>query len=144
MASRSSPKVGSGPRSEATDPPAPVPAHSNICLQLEKQIAEIRDRMIRDVIEEFRRLIYEIEEINRGFDVLARTGEILDDLRFKVYRHAEKVKLRRQAELGSAPSPRLNQQAGNDRFPIPIYSGECSSRGPSCTSQKMHSIMAGL
>ena len=34
------------------------------------------------------------------------------------------VELRGQVELGSAPSPPLNQQAGNDRFPIPMYSGE--------------------
>ena len=40
---------------------------------------------------------------------------------------AEMVNLTRQVELGSAPSPPLNQQAGNDRFPIPIYSGERST-----------------
>ena len=37
------------------------------------------------------------------------------------------VNLRRQVELGSVPSPPLNQQAVNDRFPIPIYSGERST-----------------
>ena len=37
------------------------------------------------------------------------------------------VDLRRQVELGSAPSPPLNQQAGNDRFQIPIYFGERST-----------------
>ena len=37
------------------------------------------------------------------------------------------VELRRQVELSSAPSPPPNQQAGNDRFPIPIYSGERST-----------------
>ena len=39
----------------------------------------------------------------------------------------EMVNLRRQVELGLAPLPPLNQQAGNDRFPIPIYSGERST-----------------
>ena len=40
---------------------------------------------------------------------------------------AEIINLRRQVELSSAPSPPLNQQAGNDRFPIPSYSGERST-----------------
>ena len=39
---------------------------------------------------------------------------------------SEMINLRRQVELGSAPSPPLNQQAGNDKFLIPIYSGERS------------------
>ena len=69
---------------------------------------------------------YEIEEFNRRFDTFACTGETLDDLKVKVYRHeAEMVELRRQVDLGSAPSPPLNQQAENDRFPIPNSSGEC-------------------
>ena len=33
----------------------------------------------------------------------------------------------RHVALGSAPSPRLNQQAGNDKSPIPTYSGERST-----------------
>ena len=75
-----------------------------------------------------RRLRYKIEEFNRRFDTLACTSETLGDLKVKVYRHeAERVGLRRQVELSSAPSPPLNQQAGNDRFPIPIYSGERST-----------------
>ena len=50
------------------------------------------------------------------------------DFRVKVYRHeVEMVELRRKVELGSAPSPILNQPAGNDRFPILIYSGKCST-----------------
>ena len=57
------------------------------------------------------------------------TGETLGDFKVKVYRHeAKMVELRRQVELSSAPLPPLNQQAGNDRFPIlPIYSGERST-----------------
>ena len=35
--------------------------------------------------------------------------------------------LRRQVERGSAPSPPQNQQAGTDRFPIPMYSRERNS-----------------
>ena len=35
--------------------------------------------------------------------------------------------LRRQFERGSAPLPPQNQQAGTDRFPIPVYSGERST-----------------
>ena len=35
--------------------------------------------------------------------------------------------LKRQVERGSAPLPSQNQQAGTDRFPIPIYSGERST-----------------
>ena len=35
--------------------------------------------------------------------------------------------LKRQVERGSEPLPPQNQQAGTDRFPIPMYSGERSS-----------------
>ena len=34
------------------------------------------------------------------------------------------INLRRQVERGSAALPPQNQQAGTDRFPIPMYSGE--------------------
>ena len=91
-------------------------------------MAEIRDGTIKEVLEKLRRLSYEIEEINRRFDSLDRTGGTLDDFRVKVDPYkTEMVNLRRQVEIGSVPSPPLNQQAGNDRFPIPIYSGERSS-----------------
>ena len=91
-------------------------------------MAKITEGPIRDVLEKLRRLSYKIEEINRRFDTFACTGETLGDLKVKLYRHeAEIVELRRQVELNSAPSPPLNQQAGNDRFPIPIYSGERST-----------------
>ena len=59
---------------------------------------------------------------------LRRLSYELDDLMVKVYRHeAEMVELRRHIEVGSAPSPPLNQQTRNYRFLIPIYSGECST-----------------
>ena len=90
-------------------------------------MAEIRDGTIKEVLETLRRLSYDIEAINRMFDPFDRTGGTLDDFRVKVDRYKdEMVNLRKQVELGSAPSPPLNQQAGNDRFPIPIYSGQRS------------------
>ena len=68
-------------------------------------MAKITEGPIRDVLEKLRRLSYKIEEINRGFDTLACTGETLGDLKVKVYRHeAEMVEL----ELSSASSPPLN------------------------------------
>ena len=82
------------------------------------------------MLEKLRRLSYKIEDINRGFDTfdVLVASEALGDLRVKVYRHvAEMVELRRQVELSSAPSPPLNQQAENYRFPIAIYSGERST-----------------
>ena len=128
MATRRSSQKGSGPKSGTTNPPTPAPTHSDRFLQLEGQIAETRDGTIRDVLEELRRLSCKIEDINRRFDASARTGKTLDELRIKVYCHeAEIVELQRQVELGLAPSPPLNQQAGNNRFPIPIYSGERST-----------------
>ena len=121
MAARRPPQ-GSGSKSGATNPHAPAPASSDWVSQLEKQMTEIRDGTIRDMLEKLRRLSCEIEEINKRFDSFDRTGETLDELRVKVYlQEARMVELRRQLELGSAPSPPLNQQAaGNDRFPIPI------------------------
>ena len=109
MTMRRSPQKGSGPKSGATNPPAPAPVHSRRFLQLKNQIAEIRDGAIRDVLEELRRLSYEIEAINKRFDEPARTGETLDDFKVRVYRHkAVVIKLRRQVGLGSAPSLLLN------------------------------------
>ena len=81
MASRRSPSKESGPKSGATNPPAPAPAHSDRFSQLEKKTAEIRDGTIRDVLKELRRLSYEIEAINRRLDEPACTGETLDDLK---------------------------------------------------------------
>ena len=91
-------------------------------------MAEIRDGTIKEVLEKLRRLSYEIEDINRRFDSFGRTGGTLDDFRVKVDRYeAEMINLRIQVELSLAPSPPLNQQAGSNRFQIPIYSGERST-----------------
>ena len=94
MATKRSPPKGSGPKSGATNDPAPAPATSDRVSQLEKQVAEIRDDIVRGVLEELRRLSCEIGEINRRFDTFACAGETLDDLRAKVARHeAEMVEL---------------------------------------------------
>ena len=91
-------------------------------------MSEIGDGTITEVLEKLRRLSYEIEEINRRFDSLDRTGYTLDDFRLRVdHYESEMTNFRRQVERGSAPLPPQNQQAGTDRFPIPIYSGERST-----------------
>ncbi|CAM9195176.1 unnamed protein product, partial [Ascophyllum nodosum] len=69
VTTRRSPPKGSGPKSGATNPPAPAPAPSGRFSQLKKQVAEIRD-----VLEKLRRLSYEIGEIDRRFDAFACTG----------------------------------------------------------------------
>ena len=87
-------------------------------------MAEIRDGTMKDVLEKFRLLSYEIEEINRRFGTVDHTGNTLDDLRVRVDCHEnEMVDLRRQVERGSTTMPPQNQQAGTGRFPIPMYSG---------------------
>ena len=68
----------------------------------------------------------EIEEINRRFGTVDRTGNTLDDLWVRVNCHEnDMADLRRQVERHSTPLPPTNQQAGT--FPIPVYSGERSS-----------------
>ena len=85
-------------------------------------MAEIRDGTMKDV----QLLKYEIEEINRRFGTVDRTGNTLDDLRVRVNCHEnDMADLRRQVERHSTPLPPPNQQAG--AFPIPMYSGERSS-----------------
>ena len=92
-------------------------------------MAEIRDGMIKEVLEKLRLLSDEIEKINRSFDSLDRTGNTLEDLRIRVdNQENEMTDLRRQVERGSAPLPPQNQQAETGRFPIPMYSGERNSR----------------
>ena len=91
-------------------------------------MAEIRDGTIKEVLEKLRLLSYEIEEINRRYDTVDRTGNTLDDLRVRIDYYAnEMTNLRRQVERGSAAMPPQSQQAGTDRFPIPMYSGERNS-----------------
>ena len=60
MATRRSPQ-GSGPKAGATNPQAPAPAYSDKLSQLEKDMAEIRDSTIKEVLEKLRRFSYEIE-----------------------------------------------------------------------------------
>ena len=91
-------------------------------------MAEIRDGTVKEVLEKLRHLSYDIEEISKGFDTVDRTGDTLEDLRVRVYHRENEMQiLKRQVERGSAPLPPQNQQAGTDRFPIPMYFGERSS-----------------
>ena len=83
IATRRSPQ-GSGPKSGTTNPQASVPVYNDRLSQLEKGMTEIRDGTIKEVLEKFRRLDYEIEEINRRFDSLDRTGVTLNDFRLRV------------------------------------------------------------
>ena len=100
---------------------APLPSHNQ---QAGTDMAEIMDGAIKEGLEKLRLLSYEIEEINRRFDTVDRTGNTLDDLRVRVDYYAnEMADLIRQVEQGSAPLPSHNQQAGTDRFLIPMYSG---------------------
>ena len=124
MATKRSPQ-GLGPKSGTTNPQTPAPAYSNRLSQLEKDMAEIRDDTIKEVLEKLLLLSDEIEEINRRFDSLDRTGNTLDDFRVRVdYYEMKMTDLRRQVERDSTPLPPQNKQAGTDRFPIPMYSGE--------------------
>ena len=98
MAVRRSPQ-GSSPKAGATSPQARAAAYSDRLSQLEKDMAEIRDGTIKEVLEKLRLLSYEIEEINRRFDAVDRTGNTLDDFRVRVdcYEN-EMAYLRRQVE----------------------------------------------
>ena len=81
----------------------------------------------KDVLIKLQLLSDEIEEINRRFSTVDRTGNTLDDLRVRVNCYEnDMADLRRQVERGSTPLPPPNQQAGT--FPIPMYSGERSSQ----------------
>ena len=89
-------------------------------------MTEIRDGAMKNVLVKLRLLSDEIEEINRRFGTVDRTGNTLDDLRVRVNCYQKDMAdLRRQVERGSTPLPSQNQQAGT--FPIPMYSGERSS-----------------
>ena len=123
MATRRSPQ-GSDPKAGATSPQARAPAYSDRLSQLKNDVAEIRDGTVKEVLEKLRSLSDAIEEINSRFDTVDRTGDLLEDLRVRVYHHKnEMTNLKRQAERGSAPLPPQNQQAGTDRFPIPCTLG---------------------
>ena len=119
-----SPKAGAA---GATSPQARAAAFGDRLSQLENDITEIRDGTMKDVLVKLQLLSDEIEEINRRFGTVDRTGNTLDDLRVKVNCYEnDMADLRRQVERGSTPLPSQNQQAGT-LFPIPMYSGERSS-----------------
>ena len=89
-------------------------------------MAEIRDGTMKDVLVKLQLLSDEIEEINRRFGTVDRTGNTLDALRVRVNCYEnDMADLRRQVGRGSTPLLSQNQQAGT--FPIPMYSGERSS-----------------
>ena len=119
---------GLDPKAGATSLQARAPAYSDRLSKLEKDVAEIRDGTVKEVLEKLRGLSDDIEEVNKRFDTVDRTGDTLEDLRVRVYHHEnEMTNLKRQVERGSAPLPPQNQQAGTDRFSIPMYSGERNS-----------------
>ena len=125
MATRSS-SHGSSPKAEATSPRARAAAYGDRLSQLEKDMAEMRDGTIKDVLEKLRLLSFETEEINRRFGTVDHTGNTFDDLRARVdYYSNEMADLRRQVERSSIPLPSHDQQAGT--FPIPMYFGERNS-----------------
>ena len=104
--------TGSGPKDGAASPQARAAAFGDRLSELENDVAEIRDGTMKDV--QF--LKYEIEEINRRFGAVDRTGSRYE---------SDLADLRTQVERNSTPLPTPNQQAGT--FPIPTYSGERSS-----------------
>ena len=65
MATRRS-SQGSHSKAEATSPQARAPAYSDRLSQLEKDVAEIRDGTVKEVLEKLRGLSENIEEINKG------------------------------------------------------------------------------
>ena len=75
--------TGSGPKNGATSPQAQAAAFGDRLSQLENDMAEIRDGTMKDV----QLLKDEIEEINRRFGAIDRTGNTLDDLRVRVNCH---------------------------------------------------------
>ena len=83
MATRRS-SQGSSPKAGATSPQARAAAYGDTLSQLEKDMAEIRDGTIKEVLEKLRLLGYEIEEITRRFGAVDRTGDTLDNLRVRV------------------------------------------------------------
>ena len=72
--------TGSGPKDGATSPQARAAAFGDRLSQLENDMAEIRDGTMKDI----QLLKYEIEEINRRFGTVDRTGNTLDNLRVTV------------------------------------------------------------
>ena len=92
MAVRRSP--GSGPKDGATSPQARAAAFGDRLSQLEKDMAEIRDGTMKDVLVKLQIVSDEIEEINRRFGTVDRTGNRYE---------SDLADLRRQVERGSTP-----------------------------------------
>ena len=90
MATRRSPQ-GSDPKAGVTSPQARAPAYSDRLSQMEKDGAEIRDGTVKEVLGKLRGLSDDIEEINRRFDTVDRTGVTLEDFRVRVYHHENEM-----------------------------------------------------
>ena len=113
MAVRRSPQ-GSGPKAGATSPQARAAAYGDRLSQLEKDMAEIRDGTIKEVLEKLRLLSYEIEEINRRFDTVDLTGNTLDDLRVRVDYYANEMENLRKLSRARLGTFALTEPAGGN------------------------------
>ena len=102
MAVRRSP--GSGPKEGAQ---ARAAAYGDRLPQLEKDMDEIRNGTIKEVLEKLRLFSYEIEEINRKFGTVDHTGNTFDDLRVRVDYHStnEMADLRRHVDTFALTEP---------------------------------------
>ena len=84
-------------------------------------MAEIRDSAMKDVLVKLRLLSDEIEEINRRFGTVDRTGSTLDDLRVRVNCYEnDMADLRRQVERGSTPLPHKTSRREHSRSPCTL------------------------
>ena len=69
MATRRSPQV-SDPKTGATRPRVRAPAYSDRLSQLEKDVADIKDGTVKEVLGQRRGLSDDIEEITKGLNPL--------------------------------------------------------------------------
>ena len=92
--------TGLDPKDGATSPQARAAAYGDRLSQLENDMAEIRDGTMKDVLVKLRLLSDEIEEINRRFGTVDRTGNRYE---------SDLSDLRRQVERGSTPLSPPNQ-----------------------------------
>ena len=80
-------------------------------------MAEIRDGTMKDV----QLLKDAIEEINRRFGAIDRTGNTLDDLRVRANCHDNDIAdLRRQVERHSTPLPHQTSRREHSRSPCTL------------------------
>ena len=109
MAVRRSP--GSGPKDGATSPQARAAAFGDRLSQLEKDMSEIRDGTMKDVLAKLRLLNDEIGEINRRFGTVDCTGSRYE---------SDLADLRRQVERDSTPLPHQTSRWEHSRSPCTL------------------------